>query len=49
LTDVLVNGYGWGNFSISLTFFGDLNFSFFIIGWRKTPIVEINTNNLVHV
>jgi hypothetical protein len=49
LTDILINGYGWGNFSISLASFGDLNFSFFIVGWREMPIVEINTNDLVHV
>jgi hypothetical protein len=32
LTDVLVNGYGWGRFSIGLTSFCNLNFSFLIAG-----------------
>jgi hypothetical protein len=32
LADVLVNGYGWGSFSISLETFGNLNFPFLIVG-----------------
>jgi hypothetical protein len=28
---------------------GNLNFSFMIVGWRKKPGVEVNTNDLVHV
>jgi hypothetical protein len=49
LADVLVNGYGWGSFSICLASFVNLNFSFPIVGWRKMSIIEINTNDLVHV
>jgi hypothetical protein len=49
LADVQVNRYGWGSFSINLASFGNLNFSFLIVGWRKMPVVEINTNDLVHV
>jgi hypothetical protein len=26
-----------------------LGFSFLVVGWRKTPVVEVNTNNLVHI
>jgi hypothetical protein len=49
LTDVLVNGYGWGSFFVGLASFGNLNFSFLRVGWRNMPIVEINTNDLVHI
>jgi hypothetical protein len=49
LTDVLVNGYGWGSFTIGLASFCDLNFSFLVARWGKMPIVEINTNDLVHI
>jgi hypothetical protein len=49
LTDVLVNDYGWGGFTVSLASFCDLVFSFLIVGWRKMPIVEIDTNNMVHI
>jgi hypothetical protein len=49
LADILINGYGWGSFSISLASFGNLNFSFLIVGWRKMLVVEIDTNDLVHV
>jgi hypothetical protein len=33
LADVLVDGYGWGSFSISLATFGDLGFPFLVVGW----------------
>jgi hypothetical protein len=49
LADVMVNGYGWGNFSISLASFGNQNFPFLIVRWRKMPVVEVNTNDLMHV
>jgi hypothetical protein len=49
LTDVLVNGYGWGSFSMGLASSGNLNFSFFVTGWGEMPIVETDTSNLVHV
>jgi hypothetical protein len=49
LIDVLVNDYGWGSFTIGLASFCDLDFSFPIARWRKVPILEINTNNLVHI
>jgi hypothetical protein len=35
LADVLVNGYGWGNFSMSLATFGDLSFPFLIVGRKE--------------
>jgi hypothetical protein len=49
LASVLIDGYGWGSFSISLATFGDLDFPFPIVGWRKMPVVEVNANDLVHV
>jgi hypothetical protein len=49
LADVLINGYSWGSFSISLATFGNLNFPLLIVGWRKMLVVEINTNDLVHI
>jgi hypothetical protein len=49
LADVLVDGYSWGSFSISLATFGDLDFPFLVVGWRKVPVVKVNTNDLVHV
>jgi hypothetical protein len=49
LANVLVNGYGWGSFPISLASFGDLDFPFLLVGWRKVPVVKVNTNDLVHV
>jgi hypothetical protein len=32
-----------------LASFCDLVFSFLIVRWRKVPIIEIDTNNLVHI
>jgi hypothetical protein len=49
LADVLINGYGWSNFSIGLASFGDLSLSFLMAGWREMTIVEIDVNNPVHV
>jgi hypothetical protein len=49
LANVLVDGYGWGSFSISLATFGDLVFPFLVVGWRKVTVVKVNANDLVHV
>jgi hypothetical protein len=45
----LVNNYGRGSFTIGLASFCDLVFSFLIVRWRKVSIVEIDTNNLMHI
>jgi hypothetical protein len=45
----LVDGHGGGSFSISLATFSALDFLFLVIGWREVPIVEVNSNNLVHI
>jgi hypothetical protein len=45
----LVDNYSRGGFTIGLASFCDLVFSFLIVRWREMPIVEISTNNLVHI
>jgi hypothetical protein len=45
----LVDGYSGGSFSIGLAAFGALGFPFHVVGWREVPIVEVNSNNLVHI
>jgi hypothetical protein len=49
LANALVDGHSGGSFSISLATFGALGFPFVVVGLRKVPIVEVNSNNLVHI
>jgi hypothetical protein len=49
LANVLVDEHGWDSFSISLATFGALGFTFLVVGWRKAPVVEVDTNNFVHI
>jgi hypothetical protein len=45
----LIDGHSGGNFSMSLATFGALGFTLLVIGWREVPIVDVNSNNLVHI
>jgi hypothetical protein len=45
----LVDEHSGGSFSISLAAFGALGFPFLVVGWREVPIVDVNSNNLLHI
>jgi hypothetical protein len=49
LANAWIDGHSGCSFSISLATFGTLGFTLLVIGLGEVPIVEVNSNNLVHV